>query len=190
MSKFKKKQPFIPSKNEITLGPNAKTAWSKIIITNDSTQTLRLFLHNSDAYHLQLIDFYETKQGKLLNQTNIELDKSGHKADIFGGSAIFSFMLAAGEKKTIYSKCYFFSSMVLFYSLELYDEEHSKRALVSSSNYTALLVGMMLALMIYNFFLYLSARKVEKYRLRPISNFRHNLGSTFLWLSCKLFWYL
>lgn len=153
------KQPFIPSKNEITLGPNAKTAWSKIIITNDSTQTLRLFLHNSDAYHLQRIDFYETKQGKLLNQTNIELDKSGHKADIFGGSAIFSFMLAAGEKKTIYSKSVTFSHQ--WYSLELYDEEHSKRALVSSSNYTALLVGMMLALMIYNFFLYLSARKVE-----------------------------
>ncbi|MFM9625771.1 hypothetical protein ACKI14_48930, partial [Streptomyces turgidiscabies] len=90
------------------------------------------------AYHLQRIDFYETKQGELLNQTNIELDKSGHKADIFGGSAIFSFMLAAGEKKTIYSKSVTFSHQ--WYSLELYDEEHSKRALVSSSNYTALLV--------------------------------------------------
>ncbi|TVU80398.1 GGDEF domain-containing protein [Pseudoalteromonas neustonica] len=152
-------QQFTPSKSEVTLGPNAKITWSKIIINNESPQQLRLFLHNSDAYHLQDIDFYETKNGELLKQINIQLDKPGPHPNIFGGSAIFSFHLAAGENKTIFVRSVTFSHQ--WYALALFDEEYSKRALVGSSSYIALLVGMMLALMLYNFFLYLSARKIE-----------------------------
>ncbi|BDF93484.1 diguanylate cyclase [Pseudoalteromonas sp. KAN5] len=153
------KQPFIQSKSEITLGTNAKTTWSKIVIHNESPQQRTLFLHNEDAYHLQNVDFYETKNGDLLNQVNIQLDKVGPHNNIYGGTAIFSFDLAADERKTIFVRSVTFSHQ--WYALSLYDEEHSKRALIGSSNYISLLVGMMLALMIYNFFLYLSARKIE-----------------------------
>ncbi|GKW53979.1 hypothetical protein NCCP2140_30320 [Pseudoalteromonas sp. NCCP-2140] len=152
-------QNFINSKNELTLGTNAKTTWSKIVIKNSYSDTLRLFVHNPDAYHLEEVSFYETQSAQLINQSVIQLDKTGPKANMFGGSAVFSFYIAPNQQKTIYVKSVTFSHQ--WFALTIYDEEHSKRALVGNGNYIALLVGMMLALMIYNFFLYLSARKIE-----------------------------
>lgn len=152
-------QNFINSQNELTLGTNAKTTWSKIVIKNSYSDTLRLFVHNPDAYHLEEVSFYETQSGQLINQSVIQLDKTGPKANMFGGSAVFSFYIAPNQQKTIYVKSVTFSHQ--WFALTIYDEEHSKRALVGNGNYIALLVGMMLALMIYNFFLYLSARKIE-----------------------------
>jgi hypothetical protein len=149
---------FINSKNELTLGTNAKTTWSKIIIKNNYSDSLRLFVHNPDAYHLEEVGFYETHNGQLINQTDVYLDKSGVKANMFGGSAVFSFALAPAQQKILYVKSVTYSHQ--WFTLNIYDEEHSKRALVGNGNYIALLVGMMLALMIYNFFLYLSARKI------------------------------
>ncbi|KPZ68788.1 Response regulator PleD [Pseudoalteromonas sp. P1-26] len=152
-------QNFINSQNELTLGTNAKTTWSKIVIKNSYSDTLRLFVHNPDAYHLEEVSFYETQSGQLINQSVIQLDKTGPKANMFGGSAVFSFYIAPNQQKTIYIKSVTFSHQ--WFALAIFDEEHSKRALVGNGNYIALLVGMMLALMIYNFFLYLSARKIE-----------------------------
>ncbi|KZY43358.1 response regulator receiver protein [Pseudoalteromonas shioyasakiensis] len=152
-------QNFINSQNELTLGTDAKTTWSKIVIKNSYSDTLRLFVHNPDAYHLEEVSFYETQSAQLINQSVIQLDKTGPKANMFGGSAVFSFYIAPNQQKTIYIKSVTFSHQ--WFALTIYDEEHSKRALVGNGNYIALLVGMMLALMIYNFFLYLSARKIE-----------------------------
>lgn len=152
-------QNFTNSQNELTLGTNAKTTWSKIVIKNSYSDTLRLFVHNPDAYHLEEVSFYETQSAQLINQSVIQLDKTGPKANMFGGSAVFSFYIAPNQQKTIYVKSITFSHQ--WFALTIYDEEHSKRALVGNGNYIALLVGMMLALMIYNFFLYLSARKIE-----------------------------
>ncbi|MEM7389277.1 MAG: diguanylate cyclase [Pseudomonadota bacterium] len=152
-------QNFTNSQNELTLGTNAKTTWSKIVIKNSYSDTLRLFVHNPDAYHLEEVSFYETQSAQLINQSVLQLDKTGPKANMFGGSAVFSFYIAPNQQKTIYVKSVTFSHQ--WFALTIYDEEHSKRALVGNGNYIALLVGMMLALMIYNFFLYLSARKIE-----------------------------
>ncbi|QPL42504.1 diguanylate cyclase [Pseudoalteromonas sp. A41-2] len=152
-------QTFTASENELTLGTNAKTTWSKITVKNNDSDTLRLFIHNPDAYHLEEVGFYETHNGQLINQSEIQLDTSGPKANMFGGSAVFSFYIAPQQQKTIYVKSVTFSHQ--WFALNIYNEEHSKRALVGNGNYIALLVGMMLALMIYNFFLYLSARKIE-----------------------------
>ncbi|RJF33697.1 diguanylate cyclase [Pseudoalteromonas gelatinilytica] len=152
-------QNFTNSQNELTLGTNAKTTWSKIVIKNSYSDTLRLFVHNPDAYHLEEVSFYETQSAQLINQSVIQLDKTSPKANMFGGSAVFSFYIAPNQQKTIYVKSVTFSHQ--WFALTIYDEEHSKRALVGNGNYIALLVGMMLALMIYNFFLYLSARKIE-----------------------------
>lgn len=152
-------QEFIPSGSSITLGTNAKTTWSRLDIHNTASHSRRLFIHHPHAYHLESIGFYETRQGELLNQADIHLDRDESHPMMFGGSAVFAFVIAPDEYKTIYIKNVTFSHQ--WYSLQLFDEAHSKRALVGSGNYIALLVGMMLALMIYNFFLYLSARKVE-----------------------------
>lgn len=152
-------QKFTPSSSMLTLGTNAMVTWSKVQVINQQSETIRLFLHHPYAYHLKAVSFYETKQQQVLNHVDIPLYQSGDKHLMYGGTAVFSFELAPNESKTIYVKNTSFSHQ--WYQLSLFDEEASKKALVSSGNYIALLVGMMLALMIYNFFLYISAHKIE-----------------------------
>lgn len=152
-------QQFTPSSSMLTLGTNAMVTWSKVQVFNQHSETIRLFLHHPYAYHLKAISFYETKQQQVLNHIDVPLFKAGEKPLMYGGTAVFPFTLAANETKTIYVKNESFSHQ--WFQLSMYDEQASKQALVGSGKYISLLVGMMLALMIYNFFLYISARKVE-----------------------------
>lgn len=152
-------QTFTSSSSMLTLGTNAMVTWSKIHVVNRHGETTRLFVHHPYAYHLKSVSFYETQHQQLLNHTDIPLYQGGDKPLMYGGTAVFSFELAPNEAKTIYVKNISFSHQ--WYQLSIFDEEASKKALVSNGNYIALLVGMMLALMIYNFFLYISAHKIE-----------------------------
>lgn len=152
-------QSFTPSTSMLTLGTNAMVTWSKIQVFNQHSEKIRLFVHHPYAYHLKAVSFYETQHQQVLNHIDIPLYQSGDKPMMYGGTAVFSFELAPNESKTIYVKNISFSHQ--WYQLSLFDEEASKKALVSTGNYIALLVGMMLALMIYNFFLYISAHKIE-----------------------------
>ena len=152
-------QTFTGSTNDVTLGTNAQTTWSRIQLLNNTDKTLQLYLHHPHAYHLKNISFYHTSQGQIVAQAYVDLEDTAANPMLFGGSAVFPFSLAPGVSSTLYIKNVTLSHQ--WYSLDIYDAEHSKRALVGSGNYIAVLVGMMLALMIYNFFLYLSARKIE-----------------------------
>ncbi|WP_286233396.1 sensor domain-containing diguanylate cyclase [Thalassotalea sediminis] len=152
-------QQFTPSLSKLSLGTNAMVTWSKIVVSNQQDESLKLYIHHPHAYHLKHVSFYETQQKQLINHIDIPLHKSGDKPLMYGGTAVFPFQLAPQETKTIYVKNTSFSHQ--WYQLSLFDEQASKQALVGTGKYIALLVGMMLALMIYNFFLYISARKIE-----------------------------
>ncbi|WP_286271631.1 GGDEF domain-containing protein [Thalassotalea hakodatensis] len=152
-------QQFTPSLSKLSLGTDAMITWSKIVVRNQQDVAIKLYVHHPHAYHLKHVSFYETQQNQLLNHIDIPLHKSGEKPLMYGGTAVYPFQLAPQETKIIYVKNTSFSHQ--WYQLSLFDEQSSKQALVGSGKYIALLVGMMLALMIYNFFLYISARKIE-----------------------------
>ncbi|MDO6427238.1 diguanylate cyclase [Thalassotalea sp. 1_MG-2023] len=154
-------QRFTPIVSKLSLGTDAKFTWAKIKVHNQQQQAITLYLHHPHAYHLKFVSFYETQNKKVLEKFDIPLYQSGKKPLMYGGTAVFPFTLAANETKAIYVKNESFSHQ--WFQLSMYDEQASKQALVGTGKYIALLVGMMLALMIYNFFLYISARKVENF---------------------------
>ena len=158
---FKKvqQQEFIPSSNKLSLGTGAKTTWSKILLKNTSAQKKRLFLHHPYAYHNRLITLYEVEQGSLIREQVLDLDLAKDSPLMYRGSAIFELELDIGQSKTLYVKGVSFSHQ--WFTLLLLDENSSRRELIGTHNDIALMIGILLALIIYNFLIYFSSSKNE-----------------------------
>ncbi len=155
-----RQQTFIDSINKLSLGTGAKTTWSEIQIKNLTDQPRRLFLHHPYAYHNRQVVFYE-QQGEGFKRQLLDLDKADKSPLMYRGSAIFEFQLEAGQSKQLYVKSVSFSHQ--WFSLLILDEDHSRRALlgIGAHNDIALMVGVLLALVIYNFLLFFSSNKKE-----------------------------
>ncbi len=153
-------QAFTPSPNQISLGTNAKTTWTQVEIKNLTDQPRRLFLHQPQAYHNRQLVLYE-QQTEGYKQQQLEMDTAANSPLMYRGSAIFEFWLDARESKRLYVKSVSFSHQ--WFSLLILDEDHSRRALqgIGAHNDIALMVGILLALVIYNFLLYFSSNKKE-----------------------------
>ena len=155
-----RQQTFTDSINKLSLGTGAKTTWSEIQIKNLTDQPRRLFLHHPYAYHNRQVVFYE-QQGEGFKRQLLDLDKADKSPLMYRGSAIFEFQLEAGQSKQLYVKSVSFSHQ--WFSLLILDEDHSRRALlgIGAHNDIALMVGVLLALVIYNFLLFFSSNKKE-----------------------------
>lgn len=177
-----RQQDFTDSTNKLSLGTGAKTTWSKIQIKNLTDQPRRLFLHHPYAYHNRQVDFYE-QVGDGFKRQFLNLDQADKSPLMYRGSAIFEFPLAPRETKELYVNSVSFSHQ--WFSLLILDEDHSRRALLGlgAHNDIALMVGILLALVIYNFLLYFSSNKKENiyYSLYLIS------GGVWVALSYGLF---
>ena len=154
-----KKENFIDSKNKLSLGTKAKITWSKIIISSKSKLDKKLFIHHPYAYHVKAIEFYVTQENKTLKTIKIDFDKTLPKATLYGASAIFVFDLPAFETRTLYIKTVSYTHQ--WFSLEIFDAENSKRALLSSDNDIAILFGILFSLAIYNFIIFIVSRTKE-----------------------------
>jgi len=153
------RQTFTPSGNKLSLGTGAKKTWSKILLKNESGQTQRLFLHHPYAYHNRSVALFEVENGALLRQQVLDLDTAESHPLMYRGSAVFEFQLEAGQSKTLYVQSTSFSHQ--WFTLLLLDEDSSRRELIGTHNDIALMVGILLALMIYNFLIYFSSNKKE-----------------------------
>ncbi|MCU4675674.1 sensor domain-containing diguanylate cyclase [Catenovulum sp. 2E275] len=154
-----KQQTFTPSTNKLALGTKAKTTWSKVVIQNTTQQNLALNLHHPYAYHNHKIEFYQENNGILINSLLIDLDNPNDYQSMYGGTAIYPFIIKAGSQNTFYINTVSYSHQ--WFTLSILDTESSKRALVGNQNDIAILVGILFALMLYNFLLYVSSRKRE-----------------------------
>ena len=150
---------FIDSKNKLSLGTKAKTTWSKIIISSKSKSDKKLFIHHPYAYHVKVVDFYVLQKNKILKSIKVDFDKELPKATLYGASAIFEFDLPASETRILYIKTVSYTHQ--WFSLEIFDTENSKRALLSSDNDIAILFGILFSLAIYNFIIFIVSRTKE-----------------------------
>jgi len=150
---------FREGKNRLSLGTKAKTTWAKIALANDTNCSRKLFLHHPYAYHVKAIDFYVTAQEKILKNTLVDFDTTIPPKVMYGGSAIFSFILPPYAQRTLFIKTDSYTHQ--WFALEIYNEENSKRALVSSDNDISILFGVLFSLAIYNFLIFFITRTRE-----------------------------
>jgi diguanylate cyclase (GGDEF)-like protein len=155
------RQDFQPSSNSVSLGIHANTSWSKIEIENASVADSTLYLHDPYAYHNHILELYEVVDGKLTRQRILDMDRKETQQWMYRGTAVFDITFPPKSHKTLYIKSVSYSHQ--WFALNIYDEDQSKRALLSLYTDIALLVGMLLALMIYNLLLFFSSRLREHF---------------------------
>ncbi|MDX2423510.1 MAG: diguanylate cyclase [Amphritea sp.] len=154
-------QSFKVSKNSISLGTHAKTTWVKIEVENSNATPFELYLHHPYAYHNRAIELYEIVDGRLTRERVLDTDDKNTLQWMYRGSAVFDIALQPHQRKTLLVKSIAYSHQ--WFALNLYDADQSKRVLLSQSTDISLLVGMLLALIIYNLLLFLSSRLKEHF---------------------------
>lgn len=154
-----RQQAFKETSSTTTLGTNARVTWFRIPLDNRSGQTLALNIHLPHAYHVRSVQFFEERDDQLVHSAELDLEHAGDSNLMFRGSAVYPVTLPADSSTTLYVRSFAYSHQ--WFALDVFDQEHSRRALVGVSNDVALLVGMMLALVFYNVLLYFATSKIE-----------------------------
>ena len=150
-------QPFIDSPNSVSLGTAAIKTWAKIPLVNTSDNPQTLYLHHPYAYHNRQVGLYEMVDGQETQRRILDLDDPSTYGWLYGGAAVFEITLAPLQQKTLYVESVSFSHQ--WFSIDLYNKEHSQRALLGSFTDIAVMVGMLLALIIYNLLLFMYSRQ-------------------------------
>ncbi|MAD00300.1 GGDEF domain-containing protein [Pseudomonas abyssi] len=154
-----RQQSFKETSSTTTLGTNARVTWFRIPLDNQTRQQMALNVHLPHAYHVRSVAFYQERDGQLVHSDLLDLENVGASKLMFRGSAVYPITLPAHSSTTLYVRSDAYSHQ--WFALEIFDQEHSRRALVGVSNDIALLVGMMIALVFYNLLLYLATSKIE-----------------------------
>ncbi|WP_339650305.1 diguanylate cyclase [Halopseudomonas pelagia] len=151
--------PFTTTGSKTTLGTSARVTWFKVILDNASGLEQRLFVHLPHAYHVRSIDFYQERDGQLVDQQVLDLEQVGDNQLMYNGTAVYPLTLPAAQSITLYLRSHVYSHQ--WFAVQILDEQASRRALISISSDIALMVGMLLALVVYNGLLYFATSKKE-----------------------------
>ena len=154
-----RQQSFKETSSTTTLGTNARVTWFRIPLDNQTDQELALNVHLPHAYHVRSVAFYQERDGQLVHSDILDLEDVDASGLMFRGSAVYPITLPAQSSTTLYVRSDAYSHQ--WFALEIFDQEHSRQALVGVANDIALLVGMMVALVFYNLLLYLATSKIE-----------------------------
>ncbi|MGB6329291.1 MAG: diguanylate cyclase [Halarcobacter sp.] len=151
---------FIKGKNKDSLGVKVTNAWIKIKISNTSKEKQTLFLHQSLAYKYTSLEYFEVdKNESLIRKQIISPNAILEKNQLNGADAIFKFSLDSNEFKTIYVRqktpAYF------FYDFSIFSQKESTKYLIYEKVDAVLISGLLLALALYNFLIFISSRYKE-----------------------------
>lgn len=150
---------FQDTTSTTTLGTRATVTWYRMTLYNSGKQDQFLFLNLPKAYHVRSIQIFEERSDNLINQALIDLNEASDHLLMYRGAVVYPFMVPAEATSILYVRSHAYSHQ--WFSSEIYDAEHSRRALVGGHLDIAVLVGMMLALVFYNGLLYFATSRKE-----------------------------
>ena len=155
-----KSMEFTQGKNSDSLGVKVKKTWIKIELFNSTSEKQALFLHQDTAYRFISLEYFEVDSGdNLINNEMIIPYGSQAEEQLDGADAIFNFTLNPKETKTIY--VHQETPAYHFYNFLIFSQKESIRHLVYEKVDAVLIVGLLLALAIYNLFIFISSRYKE-----------------------------
>lgn len=151
---------FKEGKNRDTLGADVKNVWVKIKLFNATSKNQTLFLHQDLAYTIFKLEYFELNSSdNSINKKVISAYSPDAKEQLHGSDAIFKFMLHPQESKTIY--VHQTTTAYHFYNYSIFSEKESTEYLIYEKVDAVLLIGLLLALALYNFLIFLSSRYKE-----------------------------
>lgn len=151
---------FKVGKSSDTLGAKVTNTWVKVKLFNTTNKTQNLFLHQDLGYTFLDIRYFEVdNQNNLLTTKELNIYADDVKDYMYGADSIFQFSIKPQEYKTIYINQT--TPAYHFYSFSIFNEKNSNNYLVYQKVDGILFVGLLLALAIYNLFIYFSSRYKE-----------------------------
>ena len=154
-----RKQTFQETTSSTSLGTKAAVTWFRFTLRNSSLKARALFLHLPNAYHVRSVDIFQERSQNLIDQASVDLNDASDHPLMYQGTVVYPFTLPLGETVVVYVRSHVYSHQ--WFSLEIYDDARSRQALVGGHLDIALLVGMMLAMVLYNVLLYFATSKSE-----------------------------
>ena len=154
-----RKQTFQETTSSTSLGTKAAVTWFRFTLRNSSLKARALFLHLPSAYHVRSVDIFQERSQNLIDQASVDLNDASDHPMMYKGTVVYPFTVPLGETVVVYVRSHVYSHQ--WFSLEVYDDERSRKALVGGRLDIALLVGMMLAMVVYNALLYFATSKSE-----------------------------
>lgn len=152
-------QTFRQTTNTTSLGTKATLTWFRVVVNNADSHSQSVFLHLPKSYHLRSLEIFEEVDKKLTKQVKIDLNNASNHPLMYRGTVVYPFSMAAGKSTTLYLRSHAYSHQ--WFSADIYNDKHSRKALVGGRADIALLVGMLLALVFYNSLLYMAAKQKE-----------------------------
>lgn len=151
---------FKEGKNRDTLGADVKNVWVKIKLFNATSKNQTLFLHQDLAYTIFKLEYFELNSSdNSINKKVISAYSPDAKEQLYGSDAIFKFTLYPQESKTIY--VHQTTTAYHFYNYSIFSEKESTEYLIYEKVDAVLLIGLLIALALYNFLIFLSSRYKE-----------------------------
>jgi diguanylate cyclase (GGDEF)-like protein len=154
-----RKQTFQETTSSTSLGTKATVTWFRFTLRNSSLKARALFLHLPSAYHTRSVDIFRERSQDLIDQASVDLNDASDHPLMYQGTVVYPFTVPLGETVVVYVRSHVYSHQ--WFSLEIYDDARSRRALTGDHLDIALLVGMMLAMVLYNALLYFATSKSE-----------------------------
>ncbi|MFP3977323.1 diguanylate cyclase [Marinobacter sp. KMM 10035] len=154
-----RKETFGAANSTATLGTGASVTWHRIALHNSGAEEKALYLHMPMAYQVRAIDIYEEGSQGWVSQAAVDLNEASDNPLMHRGTVVYPFSVPAGETAVLFVRSQLYSHQ--WFAAEIYDDKHSRKALVGGHLDIALLVGMMMALVFYNGLLYFATSKKE-----------------------------
>ncbi|MDX1960913.1 MAG: 7TM diverse intracellular signaling domain-containing protein [Leptospiraceae bacterium] len=150
------KFPFVHISDETpNLGFSDSTFWVRLKILGHTNQYKEYFIHISN-HALENLDFYECSLKNFCSHIQTGQKFSSVKKSIFHRDFVFSTMLSKNEEKIFYIKVKTQSSIAI--PIYLYETSNYYRSTIIEETFYGIYYGSMLALLLYNLFIFLSLR--------------------------------
>ena len=147
-----KEKNFHKINSQSSLGKKAIITWLRFNIVNDTKEDKKLLLHNKISYLSKEMEFIEIDDNGTCQKYKVTLSKEINMEIMHGTDAIFPFSLKAHSKKTIYIKNKMLDYQ--YFNIALYDEKASDERMKKKQTYYLLILGMLIALIVYHSILY------------------------------------
>lgn len=144
--------------NQTDFSGSLHNTWYRLKIYNSMKIDRQLYLHDNFAYFSKEITVYLFAHNRLIQKTDYNvLDNSNNR--LIGGTLVYPFNIKAESHLTLFIK----KSPMLSHLIDLniYDEKNSMLSLTHKTFVADIIVLILIALALYNIFLYFFNRRKE-----------------------------
>ena len=157
INEIQKIDTFTPQSNKISNGYTDSSFWYTFNIKNETNSTATYYLKSTENFIDKVDCYIVSKNGSLIQyKEGPGYFKKGQKNKLI--KPVFPIVLKSGESKKVYIRIFsIFPSMTSFYVL---DKEALHSYVLKYDIYYALYIGAILALILYNLFIFFFSRSI------------------------------